>query len=123
MARDRRRRSRWRSRPVLPLIHGDVVALARGLMRAPEAEWPAMAGCAFARARVAGRYRRREGRPHPRWGDGSLEAAVSGWPKGPEAGFDDARWRRAVVVVLGGARAYRHDTQFTVSGGIGSQEE
>lgn len=86
---------------MLPLIHGDVVALARALIRAPEAEWAAMVARAFARARIAGRYRRVEGRPHPRWGDGSVEAAVSGWPKGPEAGFDNARWRRAVVVVLG----------------------
>ncbi len=102
MARDRRRRSRSRCDPVLPLIYGDVAALARAMIRAPEPEWAAMVARAFTRARIAGLYRRAEGRPHPRWGDGSVEAAVSGWPKAPEPGFDNARWRRAVVVVLGG---------------------
>lgn len=54
----------------------DVIVLARALWVRPLAQRGALAARYIARARCAGRYRRVHGRTHPRFGDGTLSAAV-----------------------------------------------
>ena len=67
-------------RPILPgCLDRGVAAL---LAARPEAR-PALAGRIVAEARAADAWRRRMGRAHPLWGDGSLMAAALRHPARP----------------------------------------
>jgi hypothetical protein len=54
----------------------DLSAAARRLWRLPRCLWHEEMARLLARAHAADRYRKRLGRVHPFWGDGSLAAAV-----------------------------------------------
>ncbi|MEM9011822.1 MAG: hypothetical protein AAGE18_11375 [Pseudomonadota bacterium] len=73
-----------------PLLRADVVACARALLAAPC--WSAAFADILARAAEADRWRRAEGRLHPRFGDGSLEAATQGLAKVPEPAQGDRQY-------------------------------
>jgi hypothetical protein len=51
-------------------------------------------------AELADRHTRRLGRPHPRFGDGTLSGAAAGWPLRPEAGGIDAETRDTLILLF-----------------------
>lgn len=82
-------------RPVLP---GDVRAAALALVALPRATRDAALAAIFARAEAADRYRKRLGRVHPAWGDGTLAAAAR--PAADEPLADDPAYLDAQLRVL-----------------------
>lgn len=83
------------------VTHGDAVAAASALVRLPEETWQHRLDTYLRRADAADRYRKRMGRFHPRWGNGSLMGAVlcdaDVWP---EPMLSDPRYAEALVTVL-----------------------
>lgn len=82
-------------RPVLP---SDVEAAARALRPLPEAVRAAWLRRILAQTQAADAYRKRFGRAHALWGDGSLSGRL-----GPSAGAPDLRdplWCRCMAQVL-----------------------
>ena len=83
------------------VVHGDVVAVASALRELPPEGWEARIAEYLIRADAADRYRRRIGRAHPHWGNGSLMGAVlceAGiWP---EPRLSDPIYAEAMVAVL-----------------------
>ena len=83
------------------IVHGDVVAAACALLAVTPEGWEARIAGYLIRADAADRYRRRIGRAHPRWGNGSLMGAVlceAGiWP---EPRLSDPVYAEAMVAVL-----------------------
>jgi hypothetical protein len=83
------------------VTHGDTVAAASLLRRALRETWEGMLETLFERAHVADLYRKRLGRIHPRWGNGSLMSAVlcesAIWP---EQRLSDPDYADALVAVL-----------------------
>lgn len=75
-----------------PVLHGDLVAAARVLLGLPAEERPARMRQLLDAADLGDRYRRRFGRPHPRFGNGSLMAAASAWPMPIEPGLDSREY-------------------------------
>ena len=59
-----------------PVLHGDIVAGARVLLAVNEADRAALIGHMLDEAGWADAHRKRTGRAHPVWGDGSLMAAA-----------------------------------------------
>jgi hypothetical protein len=59
-----------------PLLPGDLDAAARALWPLPPDRWAAEADRLVRAADLADRHRKRLGRSHPAWGDGSLMAAA-----------------------------------------------
>jgi hypothetical protein len=90
-----------------PILHGDLVAAARVLVRLAPADRPAQMQAMQAAADLADRYRRRLRRPHPRYGGGSLMAASAAWPKAPEPWPGDAEYLRCLAVVIAALLARR----------------
>lgn len=83
------------------VVHGDVVATACALMAVPPEGWEARIAGYLIRADAADRYRRRIGRAHPHWGNGSLMGAVlSGGDVRPEPRLSDPVYAEAMVAVL-----------------------
>lgn len=83
-----------------PLLHGDVSCAARALLAVAPGKRAALCRRMLREAEAADRFRLRHGRLHPRWGNGSLMAAARGHPMADEPGFDDAGYRRCLVLVL-----------------------
>lgn len=71
-----------------PVLHGDAVAAARRLLLLPEAARRPELDRMLARAEAADRYRKRFGRAHPQWGNGTLMglAQHGGLPREPGLG-------------------------------------
>lgn len=65
---------------MLPVLPGDAEAAAAMLLALPPEARPRALARALARAEAADRHRRKTGRAHPRWGNGSLTDAVAGLP-------------------------------------------
>lgn len=84
-------------RPILP---GDVRAAALALLPVPLAARDAALARIFARAEAADRYRKRLGRVHPAWGDGTLAAAARAAADEPMA--DHPAYLDAQLRVLAG---------------------
>ena len=53
-------------------MHGDLVAAGRALLAVPPACRQAHMSTLIIRSRAADRYRKRYGKSHPDWGEGSL---------------------------------------------------
>lgn len=110
-----------------PVQHGDVVAAARVIRAVPEARRDALVGRMLDEARWADAYRKRTGRAHPLWGDGSLMAAAL--MRGPEAEptMRDTVYLQCLVGVLEAVVAARlqcpeaHATQTAAAGSISSR--
>ncbi|TDK49847.1 hypothetical protein [Antarcticimicrobium luteum] len=83
-----------------PVLHGDVCCAARALLAAAPEDRGALCRQILNQAWAADRYRRRHGRLHPRWGNGSLMAAARKHPMADEPGFDDPGYRHCFVMVL-----------------------
>ncbi|NCW23418.1 MAG: hypothetical protein EBW45_04950 [Actinobacteria bacterium] len=61
---------------MLPLLAGNLDMSARVLLAQPKGDWPSTARDLLVVARWADRYRRRIGRPRPRFGSVSVMAAA-----------------------------------------------
>jgi len=84
-----------------PVLIGDVLAAARVLFVLGEEDWIVCIDRLIWQAQVADRYRRRLGKPHPAWGNGSLMAVTGTVPKADAEPFlSDPRWLRALCCVL-----------------------
>lgn len=83
-----------------PILHGDVVAAARLLMGIAPRDRPGVIVALLTRADAADRYRKRTGRVHPFWGNGSLLAAASVRGLRPEPFLDDPDYCQCFVEVF-----------------------
>lgn len=85
------------------LMHTDAACLARLLNSVPERERDSVASVVIQNAAIADRYRRENGRMHPRHGDGSLMAATLAYAAHEdvgvlsEPGLNDPEWARLVA--------------------------
>lgn len=79
---------------------GDVSAAARALRLHPERRWAWVIRRLLAEARAGAAHLTARGRPHPRYGDGTLMAAALRRAPAPAPTLEDARFRRALVAVL-----------------------
>ncbi|NVK13768.1 MAG: hypothetical protein HWE35_06260 [Rhodobacteraceae bacterium] len=84
-------------RPVLP---GDVSAVARALLAAPECARLALCRRIFGGAAEAAVHSRLFGSLHPRWGDGSLSAAARRYALATEPFLDDPAYLNCTRLVL-----------------------
>lgn len=103
-------------------MHGDLVAVARHLLRVPPGARGAAVVRIVERAQAADLYRKRHGRAHPCWGDGTLRAVVAGASLPPEPPLSDGRYLQCLIVVLQvlAARAGDPVAQDMHSGVVGS---
>ncbi|HDR29185.1 MAG TPA: hypothetical protein ENN83_11355 [Rhodovulum sp.] len=84
-------------RPVLP---GDAVAAARALFACPPGKRTASMALMLERAEAADAYRKRFGRAHPAWGNGSLMALAQRESLPPEPLLDDPDYCRCLALVF-----------------------
>ncbi len=84
-------------RPVLP---GDLVAAGRALLAAPPGERAGLARRLLRDADAADRFRKRLGRAHPEWGNGTLMAAALARPVAPEPRLDAPDYLRCQIEML-----------------------
>jgi hypothetical protein len=84
-----------------PITHGDVTATARAVLGLPGGARRRAVLTLLERADAADRFRKRFGRAHPFWGNGSLMAVALGGagatsvPRGSDTGYLEAM---AVVI-------------------------
>ena len=78
----------------------DLDDAVRALLAVPPSDRAATAARIVARASVADRYRKRLGRRHPAWGDGTLSAAARSAALGARSGHCGPDYRRALMLVL-----------------------
>lgn len=83
-----------------PVLHGDVSSAARVLLRAPPAIRDALCARMIREADLADRHRRRTGRLHPLWGNGSLMSAARKRMLADEPCFDDTEYCACFEMVL-----------------------
>lgn len=84
-------------RPVLPV---DVITFARALFALPAASRERRAARILSGALRAEHHRRAFGRLHPRWGDGSLDAAARRYPLAAEPFWDDLEFLACLRLAL-----------------------
>lgn len=82
------------------VLHGDLVQLGRMLLACSPADRAAICRRAIAEADAADKYRRRFGRRHPHFGDGSLAAWAMRFPRPPEPPLDDPDYAGCLRVIL-----------------------
>ncbi|WP_114964934.1 hypothetical protein [Alkalilacustris brevis] len=85
-----------------PVLHGDIVAAARVLLRLPRAARRERIQVLIAAARLADAHRLRCGRAHPLYGNGSLMDAASRQPQAPEPLPEDAEYLACLRDVIEG---------------------
>lgn len=83
-----------------PVMHGDLTSAARHLLALPAAARPDHCACLITQADAADRYRKRFGRVHPRWGNGTLMAAARRIPLPPEPPLHDPAYASCLLLVL-----------------------
>lgn len=83
-----------------PVLHGDVVAAARALLAVAEADRDALSERMLDEAGWADACRKRTGRAHPVWGDGSLMAAALRRGPPPEPLLNDTEYCTCLIRVL-----------------------
>ncbi|MGD9917900.1 MAG: hypothetical protein AB7U46_07760 [Paenirhodobacter sp.] len=88
------------------ISHGDLILAARAVRGLPVARRPELLARMLEEAHVADRYRKRLGRAHPRWGNGSLMARAMAEPLAPE-GWPDAEALEALAQVIAAVRLWR----------------
>lgn len=94
------------------IAHGDVTAAARRLLDLPPESHKAAVTALLDRAEAADRFRKRHGRAHPFWGNGSLMAvALSGRPPRGEPFLSDPDYLQAIATVIEGILDWRKMTR------------
>ncbi|UWQ34523.1 hypothetical protein K3555_08595 [Leisingera sp. M527] len=84
----------------LPVLPGDVSAVARALLAVPESDRLHLCRRILSGAAEAAAHCRRMGRLHPRWGDGSLSAAARRFALAGEPFLDDPDYLSCTRLVL-----------------------
>ncbi|SMX42001.1 DUF7742 family protein [Actibacterium lipolyticum] len=92
-----------------PVLHGDVVAAARVLLATPASKRSFIMAEMLSRASAADAYRKRFGRAHFRWGNGSLMAVAYGYEMRPEPFLDDADYCSCLAQVFDALKTWRSD--------------
>lgn len=83
------------------LTHGDLVAAACAVRLLPREEWRTTARRFLERAHAADLFRKRTGRNHPFWGNGSLSGAIPpGERQISEPFLSDPRYLEAMASVF-----------------------
>ena len=82
-----------------PIYLCDLDAVVRAVLTVPEAQWPDALGAVVACASAADQYRKRFGKPHPKFGTGTLTSAVTG-QKRQRVTHIDADYRRCMRHLL-----------------------
>lgn len=105
----------------VPVRLGDLDAAARALRAAPRRRWAWLATRMLAEAGRGAAHLAMRGRPHPRYGDGSLMAAAL--RRHPETAppLREARYRDALRSVLDALDNAYPEAQETQSGVVGSR--
>ncbi|MEO1306550.1 MAG: hypothetical protein AAFV38_01100 [Pseudomonadota bacterium] len=83
-----------------PVVFTDVAFAARALMALPPDQRAHRAARLVRQAAVADRYRRRFGKAHPAWGNGSLLSAATRLPRSPIESFEDPDYCTCFSLVL-----------------------
>lgn len=84
-----------------PITHGDVVAAARAVRHLPAGLRRAEITRYLVRAHAADLFRKRTGRAHAFWGNGSLAGSVmAGGMPAPEPFFSDVPYLEALAAVI-----------------------
>ncbi|WP_212525979.1 hypothetical protein [Actibacterium sp. MT2.3-13A] len=92
-----------------PVLQGDVIAAAQAVLRLPEGEREAALRAMMARAAAADAYRKRLGRAHPLWGNGSLMAVARRGPLPPAPSLSDREFCRCLALVYEVLIAWRSE--------------
>ncbi len=92
-----------------PVLHGDVVAAARALYPLEVGARATTLDSLLRRAAWADAFRKRTGRVHPVWGDGSLMAVALGQDPPPEPPLSDSVYCDCLAQVFEGLVAWRRD--------------
>ncbi|MCD1624481.1 MAG: DUF7742 family protein [Paracoccaceae bacterium] len=82
------------------VMHGDLTALARHLLTVPPAQRWAACRSLITQADAADRYRKRFGRAHPHWGNGTLMAAARRAPLPTEPPLNDPAYASCLILAL-----------------------
>lgn len=90
-----------------PVLHSDVVAAAMALLQLPEARRERALSTMLERAGAADAYRKRTGRAHPNWGNGSLMGVALPRVVGPEPYLDSPDYCRCMALVFDGLVRWR----------------
>ncbi len=85
----------------------DIDLAARALLRLPAPERPAAMRALCERAHMADLWRRRTGRAHPDWGDGTLAAAALAGALAPARPRYDPVWTDILRTALTGLDDWR----------------
>lgn len=83
-----------------PVLHGDVVTVARHLLTLPECLREMVVRKLIFRASVADAFRRRTGKNHCLWGDGTLEAVAAQHPLAAEPFLHDPDYCNCMATVF-----------------------
>jgi hypothetical protein len=83
-----------------PVLQGDVSAAAQAVLRLPEAARAGTLRLMMSRAAAADAYRKRFGRAHPLWGNGSLMALARRGPLPPAPSLSDNEFCRCLALVF-----------------------
>jgi serine O-acetyltransferase len=81
-------------------MHGDLTALARHLLTLAAPDRPKACARLMAQADAADRYRKRMGRAHPLWGNGTLMARALGLPHQPEPRLQNPDYASCLILAL-----------------------
>ena len=82
------------------VLHQDIAALARCLLRVPFVDREAYAARCIEVAAAGDIWRRETGQAHSLFGDGTLQSACSGLPRAGERALDDAEYANCWVVAI-----------------------
>lgn len=85
-----------------PVLNSDVTAAARALLTLPEAVRAGAFRSMLDKAQAADLYRKRIGRAHPFWGNGSLMAVARMAPLPPEPFLSDPGYLDCLATVVEG---------------------
>ncbi len=82
-----------------PVLWPDVDRAAGALLAVPEALRPRLAAQMVREADIADRWRKRFGRPHPDWGEGSLLGGARRRVSGERIQAGEAEMLRAAIII------------------------
>jgi len=82
------------------VMNGDLTSVARHLLTLPSAQRWAACVQLITQADAADRYRKRFGRAHPHWGNGTLMAAARRVPLPTEPALNDPAYANCLIMVL-----------------------
>lgn len=83
-----------------PVLHSDLAYAARALVDIDDQSRARLAGRMLQEAQWADKFRKRLGKPHPRWGNGTLSAAAAQYPLCPEPSVDDPDYSLCLMAIL-----------------------